>query len=257
MIMNIQTIQHKFSKAAAEYDKYALIQKRFGTRLLAEVKKDAISAQRILDIGTGTGELLRGLREMYPNASITGLDIAAGMLQCLKGKKIASNLIQADAAALPFKEQTFDVIVSNFALQWVFDFENVLRDAYRILQPGGRFYFTTFGPKTFQELKTIFPALDERLRLQEADAVCQTLVNAGFRVERSSVHLEKAVYPSMVEIIKWLKNIGANYTGYIPTKSLGMRKVWQEKEEYYRQNFSTQDGVFATFEAIMINARKI
>jgi hypothetical protein len=61
----------------------------------------------------------------------------------------------------------------------------------------------------------------------------------------------------MIDIIKWLKNIGANYTGYIPVKNLGMRKVWQEAETNYRNHFGKDEGVSATFEVFLIKAKRV
>ncbi|MDD5237062.1 MAG: methyltransferase domain-containing protein, partial [Candidatus Omnitrophica bacterium] len=235
--MNTQIIQERFSRAALDYDRHADIQKYFGNLLLERLKADKIEAGNILDIGTGTGNLLKGLGLVYPSAKITGLDISWGML--IKAKERAHRLLQADAANLPFKENSFDLAISNLSLQWLFDIGGPLSAAARVLSREGRFYFTIFGPQTLKELRAIFPALEERMILNDLPALENKLKVAGFQNISSQTIREKRIYPSLVDIIKWLKNIGANYTGYIPVKNLGMRKVWQEAEDSYRRKFGT------------------
>jgi len=252
--MNLQTVQQKFSKAAEHYDRHAIIQRYFGDMLLEELRNDRVFAQNILDVGTGTGNLLQNLKSIYGNANILGLDIAWGMLS--KARERAPKLLQADVARLPFKDNSFNLVVSNLALQWVVDLDNVFSELSRVIKKEGKLYFTTFGPQTLDELRVIFPAIGERLKLCDSLVMENLLRNTGFQDIELERIIEKRIYPSMIDIIKWLKNIGANYTGYIPAKNLGMRKIWQEAEASYRSKFSSDHGVYATFETFLIKAKK-
>ncbi|MCM8763346.1 MAG: methyltransferase domain-containing protein [Candidatus Omnitrophica bacterium] len=249
-----QVIKKKFSRVAPNYDRYADIQRYFGQMLLKELKKDGILTKKILDIGTGTGSLLKLLNSLYPKAEIVGVDMSWGMLEIAKEK--IDKVLQADAVNLPLKNNSFDLVISNLALQWVIDLEAALFEVLRVLKREGRFYFTTFGPQTLKELKIIFPALEGYLKLNTLATIVDLLKKIGFLDIQSEAVLEKKTYPRMIDIVRWLKNIGANYTGYIPTKNLGMRRIWQLAEEMYRRQFSIEEGVFATFEVFLIKAQK-
>ncbi|MCM8779738.1 MAG: methyltransferase domain-containing protein [Candidatus Omnitrophica bacterium] len=252
--MHLQIIEKKFSRAASNYDRHADIQKYFADLLLERLKSDRAASQNMLDIGTGTGNLLQGLSYIYPSANIAGLDISWGMLS--KARERMRRLLQADAAQLPFKDNSFDLVISNLALQWVVHLQSCFSEIARILKKEGNLYFNIFGPQTLKELKVIFPAIEERFILSGLPDIERLLEKTGFKNIQSQRLIEKRIYPTMTDIVKWLKNIGANYTGYIPVKSLGMRKIWQEAESNYKNQFAGGEGVYATFETFLIKAKR-
>jgi SAM-dependent methyltransferase len=102
-------------------------------------------ATRILDIGCGTGALLGEIAVRWPRATVTGVDVSAGMLAIAArtvdalpdhaGDRVT--LVQAPAERLPFAEAAFDVAVSAFVLQLVPSRPRALREARRVLAPGG------------------------------------------------------------------------------------------------------------------------
>jgi demethylmenaquinone methyltransferase/2-methoxy-6-polyprenyl-1,4-benzoquinol methylase len=91
---------------------------------------------RVLDLGTGTGDLLRlrhgGLR--------VGVDLSDGMLREARGRVTAEGWAQASGAALPFASGAFDVVVSAYVLRNLQQggvLEPSLVEAARVLRPGG------------------------------------------------------------------------------------------------------------------------
>ncbi len=254
--MKTQVLRQKFSQAAVDYDRYEMSQQSCAEDLLNNLVAAEISPDKILDIGTGTGSLLKGLSALYPKAKIFALDIAYNMLDCARKKTGKDYFIQADSQWLPFRENVFDLVVSNLAFQWLEDVEKAFGDIFCLLVNNGVFSFTTFGPDTLREIKTIFPQLNEHFRLPYSSELEFFLEKAGFFIQESSVKIEKRYYSSLLEIIRWLKKIGANYVGYIPTKTLGARKLWQEKEDDYRRYFGEKSRVYASFEIISISAKK-
>jgi SAM-dependent methyltransferase len=96
----------------------------------------------VLDMGCGTGRFTVPLAERA--ASVTGLDISPQML-AVNGRKLAvrglrAELREGDMIALPFPDESFDVVTSMLALMHipVEDREQVFREASRVLKPGGR-----------------------------------------------------------------------------------------------------------------------
>lgn len=99
---------------------------------------------RILDIGTGPGHLLAAMKKVLPEAMIVGVDISFAMvsqaMQNLKrgGMDSRIEVRVADAAALPFADESFHCVVSTGSLHHWKDPIHALSEAYRILKPGGR-----------------------------------------------------------------------------------------------------------------------
>lgn len=95
---------------------------------------------RVLDIACGTGILAReALIHVAPFGRVCGLDMAPGMLEVAKRLAPALDWRQGQADALPFSDQTFDRVVSQFGLMLFPDPSKALQEIIRVLNPNGRF----------------------------------------------------------------------------------------------------------------------
>jgi ubiquinone/menaquinone biosynthesis C-methylase UbiE len=96
------------------------------------------SRARVLDVGCGTGELLRRLRAKYPDATLAGIDPVEEMLAVasdkLRGKE---NLRVGYADTLPWRAASFDVVVSCNMFHYITHPVDALREMGRVLRPGG------------------------------------------------------------------------------------------------------------------------
>ena len=100
----------------------------------------------LLDVGAGAGALALAAAERWPGAHIVGLDASAGMLSVAR-HRVAQRWPEdesgrfewhaADATAMPLPAASVDVVVSSFVLQLLPDREAALREALRVLRPGG------------------------------------------------------------------------------------------------------------------------
>lgn len=102
--------------------------------------------RRILDVGCGTGELLRRMRAALPRDDVVGFDFSAGMLQRAAAKQCAVRLVRGDAGHLPFRDASIDVITSTEAFHWFPDQDQALREFRRVLTPGGRLLLALVTP---------------------------------------------------------------------------------------------------------------
>ncbi len=93
-----------------------------------------LEGKRILDIGCGVGAFVRRLRELSPH--VCGVDIDAENVK--KGGEEVPNLGLAVGEHLPFADGTFDVILLHEVLEHVTDDQETLREARRVLAPGGK-----------------------------------------------------------------------------------------------------------------------
>jgi len=95
--------------------------------------------QRVLDVGCGTGILAReAASRAGPTGFVAGLDPNPGMLEVARHIAPVVQWRQGVAESLPFPEQSFDAVVSQFGLMFFSDRAEALRQALRVLSPGGR-----------------------------------------------------------------------------------------------------------------------
>ncbi len=110
---------------------------------------------RILDIGTGPGQIPLLLVERLADVNVVGVDLSEHMLRRAELRRARSphaNRLEfrlADAKGLPFPRESFDVVASNTILHHVSDPRQFLSEAWRVLRPGGAFLIRDlFRPPT-------------------------------------------------------------------------------------------------------------
>ena len=94
----------------------------------------------LLDIGCGTGDMLRIFSEACPEASLTGLDFSPNMLKAAENNLRdlpEIRLQQGNALDLPFPDASFDGVSISFALRNTADYLRALQEAARVLREGG------------------------------------------------------------------------------------------------------------------------
>jgi SAM-dependent methyltransferase len=103
--------------------------------------------EHVLDLGCGPGESAFGIAERVPGVRVTGIDVSASMIRFAELRRRFEvhrselSFLEADAMALPFADATFDAVVGHSFLYLVPDAIAVLREARRVLRPGGRCAF--------------------------------------------------------------------------------------------------------------------
>ncbi len=113
---------------------------------------------QILDIGTGPGDIPLLIAARHTEAQITAIDAAATMLSIAKKKIEAAGMTerialqQADAKGLAFADSSFDAVISNTILHHIPQPLELLREARRVLKPGGLLVIRDlFRPETKDE----------------------------------------------------------------------------------------------------------
>ncbi len=108
---------------------------------LAELKE----GETVLDLGSGGGiDVLLSARRVGPTGMAYGLDMTDEMLALAREnqkKAGATNVafLKGDIEAIPLPDNSVDVIISNCVINLSADKDKVLREAFRVLKPGGRF----------------------------------------------------------------------------------------------------------------------
>ena len=124
-------IQKNFSRVAGRYDEAAVVQREAVKELCELVVRHKASGVRrglILDLGSGTSFIAKklltyALRLTPYDSKIFELDLSAEMLQSWHDRPSNVFPIQGDIENPPFRNHSFDLIISSFSLQWIEDFE--------------------------------------------------------------------------------------------------------------------------------------
>ena len=137
------------------FDQYDLMNDFMSLGVHRLWKKDLLnmmnpsSNQKLVDVACGTGDIAKlFLKNVNKNAEITCVDPNQGMLN--KGKEKLRNFknlnwVAASAEKLPFKDNSFEFYTISFGLRNTKNLNKTLKEAFRVLKPGGRFLCLEFS----------------------------------------------------------------------------------------------------------------
>ena len=234
MHFNKNLIAKNFSLGAKTYDEAAQVQLASAKELVAFIlpylKKDV----QILDLGSGTSFIAKQLATY----EITEVDISAEMLNSWHERPSNVTAIQADFENLPFVKNSFDLIISSFALQWISDFEKNFSQFFELLRPNGIFAFCLPTNGSLEEIQDFnineFPTNSEI-----KNALEKSRFNEKLLVQKTI----QQKFQNNREALKFLKRIGANSPAKtrLPLKSstyknLGNALSWNISYFIYTKN---------------------
>ncbi len=141
-VFEYDEMAERYDEAIKEYDSW------LGVNLHEEFRKvieriPIKSSQHVLDVSTGTGALLILIKEVYPTVDLklVGVDLSMGMLRVaqrkLRNAGIGALLLHAQVKELPFKDESFDVIIHSGGINTFSDIPATLKEWVRVLKPEG------------------------------------------------------------------------------------------------------------------------
>lgn len=252
-------IAHSFSVAASAYDQHSFIQKEIGKRLIQRLSFLKKPPAAILDVGAGTGFLTRQLQQQFPMSYIVGLDLAQGMTHYAKSKqswqpwKRQPSYISGDTEMLPFRQGSFDLIFSNFTLQWCLNLPEVFQEFKRVLKPEGMLFFSTLGPQTLHELRTSWASTTQYTHVNEfvdMHDIGDHLLQTQFADPVIDMDLMTVRYGEVKQLLNDLKATGAHNINLSRPKGCMTKRYFEQMLKAY-EKFRQPDGLYpATFEII-------
>jgi ubiquinone/menaquinone biosynthesis C-methylase UbiE len=135
-------LQTEYSALAPVYDRRwrAYLEKSLSLTL---GKAAGLPAERLLDVGCGTGTLLEMFAAFGQSSELVGVDKVPAMLLVARqrlGQR--AKVVHSDAASLPFADSHFQLVISTNALHYFADAEAALREMRRVLEPQGNLVIT-------------------------------------------------------------------------------------------------------------------
>lgn len=135
-------VAEEYSAAAANYDRKWRFYIDATTReTIARLQLQG--SESVLDVGCGTGELLKRLHALHPRTRLAGIDPVTEMLAIARGKLPAQVDLRAGwADGLPWRDASFDLVLSCNVFHYVKHPLPALREMVRVLAPGGTIVIT-------------------------------------------------------------------------------------------------------------------
>lgn len=150
--------------------------------------------QRVLDVACGTGILAREIAlRIGSMGRVTGIDSARGMIAVAGQIAPEIEWREGVAESLPFPDESFDVVVSQFGLMFLTDRKQALREMGRVLVPGGRLAVAVFDTIDSMPAYASEVALLERTAGQPAAEALRAPFALGDRKELAALFSETAL----------------------------------------------------------------
>jgi SAM-dependent methyltransferase len=161
--MDIATIKQRQQAAWATGDYAAVGARLYLTSELLCEAVDLRAGERVLDVATGSGNAALAAARRF--CQVTGVDYVPALLDRARQRASAEGLEatfqEADAEALPFPDNSFDVVLSACGAMFAPDQERTASELLRVLRPGGRIGMVNWTPDSY--VGTLFKAIGSHL----------------------------------------------------------------------------------------------
>lgn len=214
-----------------------------------------------LEIGSGNGIMSDMLKGKAGIEKIIKSDISSQAIQKLKSPKMVF-----DEEFLPFKEKSFDIILSNLCLHWVNDLPGALIQINRALKDSGVFIATMFGAETLRELKESMtlaeieyyggtsPRISPFVEVKDAGALLQ---RAKFALPVADSDKITVNYKNVWSLMHDLRAMGESNALIKRRKNFTARGFFDFVDKKYRELFADESGkIPASFEIVTITGWK-
>ncbi|NWS67048.1 NDUF5 hydroxylase, partial [Crotophaga sulcirostris] len=206
-----------------------------------------------LDVGSGRGYIAQHLTKETVEKLIQ-VDIAENALKNAVECEIPTVSVVADEESLPFKENTFDLVVSSLSLHWVNDLPKAFKEIHHVLKPDGVFIGAMFGGDTLYELRCSLQLAElEREggfspHVSPFTAVSDLghlLSRAGFNTLTVDTDEIQVNYPGLFEVMEDLQGNNCAWN----RKPLLHRETMLAAAAIYKEMYGNSDGsIPATFQ---------
>lgn len=228
------------------------------------------AGERVLDIATGTGmAAIAAAQAIIPGGRVQAIDLSENMLakaQRNVSKHALGNVDfhVMDAEKLEFRSSYFDLITCSFGVFFFPNHQQTLRSWLRVLKPGGRLIFSSFGRNTFQPMAQSFrevieatgaPSPEPAWQRLSDPAVCRALVEeAGY--SETEVSTKQLGYHLPSENDWWEILWNSGFRGLLNALTPEQLNTLREQHLEQVATLKTDDGIWLDVDVIFTQAHK-
>lgn len=229
-------------------------------------------AVNILEIACGTGRVTKHLLNTLPSSGkLVATDLNADMIAVAK-TKVADDRVEwkvADAQELPFEDNSFDHIVCQFGVMFFPDKAKGMAEAYRVLQPGGKYIFNVWDALELNPRSALIRTVMEEIMGDEApdflkkgpysyydkEEIANLMKLSGFKDIQLGVVYKTAYYESSDDLINGFVK-GSPLSAYLAEQTEELRdKITNELSRRIKAEFG-ESKLESPMQAIVCEGRK-
>jgi SAM-dependent methyltransferase len=250
--------RRRLDRAAASFGAANFLKERAATDAVERLEAILREFPRSVDLGARDGAFAHALARS-PAAARVGLLIEADLSRAMLAGR-SGLAVQLDEEALPFANQSLDLVVSNLALHWANDLPGALIQIRNALKPDGLFMGAILGGSTLTELRQSLTAAEAELTdgagpriapFADAFDAAGLLQRAGFALPVADVDRVVVRYGHPLKLLADLKAMGETNVLVERARRPLTRPVLARACEIYAERFADPDGrVRATFDVL-------
>jgi SAM-dependent methyltransferase len=229
-------------------------------RILDRLDDSGGRLHTVLDLGTHNGALSRALERRPEIGMVVAADPSIGFLRHGRGMRVV-----VDPELVPFRQGSFDLVVSVLVLHWVGDLPGTLVQLRRALKPDGLLIAAMLGGASLVELRRAFfeaelaeeggvsPRVSPAADLGDVAAL---LLRAGYTMPVADTETLTVTYPDAVAMMRDLRGMGETNALAARRRTPLRRNTLARTAALYTERFGLPEGrVPATFEILFLTGR--
>lgn len=205
----------------------------------------------LLDLGTGTGKVLKSFYSVYPKCKYVGLDMSLDMMKVIEDDLVVELHEGVVENLKMFQNNSFDIITARMVLHHSTDIDKAFQEAYRVLKPGGKFIVCEGTPPNrhcVEFYEEMFQYKEERHTFL-SDDLTNYYINTGFQ----SIKVDVIVLEDM-SLNNWVDNAGT------PIENVEIiKKMHYEADEHIKQAYEMkilEDDIIMKWKFCVIQGEK-
>ncbi|XP_029284369.1 arginine-hydroxylase NDUFAF5, mitochondrial isoform X2 [Cottoperca gobio] len=250
--------QKNWAASLQDGHQYDYLRNEVGSRVADRVYDIARTFPLALDIGGGKSHIAEHLsKDFVERLFLT--DVSENSLKRRRASEIPTHGVLADEEFLPFKENTFDLVVSSLSLHWINDLPGALRQIHQVLKPDGVFIGAMVGGETLYELRCSLQLAETEREggfsphVSPYTAVTDLgnlLGQAGFTMLTVDIDEVQVHYPGITEVMADLQGMGESNCAW-NRRAMLHRDTILAAAAIYKEMYASEDGsIPATFDIL-------